>query len=200
MPNIIDETGEFPEYLFSSLDELREFFHSCIDKVLPDIAKGLGIHDAIPLERIRSHGTPAIEQQVAALWSEASRKQGKLLVSVIDSRVTRVSTLITKTFRILHETSRQSSETVAENVTRKSHQADERVASHRGLVFAGLASGALLTVHGAVAASSAFDRESRGKERRSWGRTALYAAEALGGVALTWASFVALQRSGGRSR
>jgi hypothetical protein len=65
------------------------------------------------------------------------------------------------------------------------------VSAQRWLLLAAAGAGGVLTIHGALAATTAVDRESK---QRDWRKTALHTVEALAGVTVSWVSVVALRK------
>lgn len=61
----------------------------------------------------------------------------------------------------------------------------------RWLLLSAAGAGGVLTIHGALAAATAVDHESK---QRDWRKTALHTVEALAGVAVSWVSVVALRK------
>lgn len=179
MPEFIG--GDKPEIVFSSRKELADFFRARLTKLLN--AEGLASPE--DLEQFIANRIDALSHAAFDLKGD-----GTLRESLIDLNATGILEQVRR---------REMSSTPYDphpepqggdhGPIKRSLDQPER----RAFIIAGLAAGSLLTVHGAIAAATAVDRDRR---TRDWPRTALHTAEAVLGGAVAWVSLVALRKPG----
>jgi hypothetical protein len=191
MPRIIDSDSEFPKYEFSSKNELVEFFGQEIDRLIGE--KGLPGTYNKDASYFRELANARVGPHIDKIWAYCEQHNGRELRSVLHTTVGEV--VSDAEFDHKHKlqwTPKRSASTEPPRVSETKSPLPKATA-RPWLLAGGIGMGAVLIIHGAYTAATAVDEHG---QRRDWQRTALHAAEAVIGAAVTWASLLGFKGRG----